>query len=142
MNAIVFCICLIFVAEANASDTNLVKLFAQERRRGSADHFWIGEQKLVSASRWNPEKIERPPLSISEAISIGRKYLMKKEDVLSLKLETATFIRMADHGFFQDVVYYRIQFNLGEFDHPVAIVLMDGTAVEPIPGPSKYDPPR
>lgn len=76
---------------------------------------------------------------MTKAVAIAREYLLKKEEVEKLLMESVTLHRLATRGVFHDVAYYRIQFNLGEFDHPVAIVLMDGTVVEPVRGPSKLD---
>ena len=139
MKTLIFHACAWFFVAATAAEPKGFRLFSQERRGGFADQFFVAEDRLGKAPRWNPEKSAEPPLSMTKATAIGREYVLKKQKVQELLLESATLYRMATHGAFQDIAYYRIQFNLGNFDHPIAIILMDGTVVEPLRGPSKYD---
>jgi hypothetical protein len=139
VKAFIFPACAWLIVAAAAVEPNGYRLFSQERRGGFADQFFVNEGRLAKAARWDPEKSIEPPLSMAKATVIAREYVLKKEDVSKILLESVTLQRMSTRGPFQDIAYYRIQFNLGEFDHPVAIVLMDGTVVEPIRGSSKYD---
>ena len=139
MKAFIFYACAWFIVAATAAEPKGFRLFSQERRDAFADQFFVDQNRLRKASRWDPEKSAEPPLSMTKATAIAREYVLKKERVQELLLESATLHRMSTHGAFKDIAYYRIQFNLGEFDHPISIILMDGTVVEPIRGTSKYD---
>ena len=144
--AVLFCTALLPVF-AVAQPRGEVFLMG-EGRDNVMQRWEVSRQQWQNQSKWTPTSGGAPPLEISKAIELGETWLRKRHaDVNKLAVSSVTIRPQASSG--PGVIegwFYRIEFQPivagkklwgGEL---VAVVLFDGTVVEPRAEP--HVPPR
>lgn len=110
-----------------------IEMYAEVRRSGVTNEWWLPVDRLKSCPRWDPlhEKVPLPP---DRAAKIAAEWIEKREGFKVTEIEDiqiGTF--HSDAKEFHHVFYYRFLYSPRQFDFASCIVLMDGTVVEPSP---------
>ena len=128
---------LITLTAAQAQSPDVVSLFGEAHERGPMLQWELSSARHSSQPRWSPNQ-GMPPVPIGRAVELGHIWLKKKHP--EVKDFAVSSIQLAPIGYGRppaDRWYYRIEFLPivsgqvlfgGGF---VAVVLFDGTIVEP-----------
>jgi len=110
-----------------------VLLYQADAWLGGTNQWWLPKDRLERLPRWkNTEKA--PPLSLIRAIKIARKWIHSKGhggdiDQILLRLVNPDALEPELHSTF----FYAIEFGVAPYgNHITCVVLMDGTALEPL----------
>ncbi len=139
---IILSILLIGLACHARGEDEKIWLYAQMRRSGETNEFWLPVSRLKRLPRWDPLH-QKPPVSLTKAIQTASKWLAAREGGGERGVDEITICSLhSDEQQFWHFFYYRFIFNTRPFDQAACIVLMDGTVLEPEPPPSESTPAR
>jgi hypothetical protein len=142
MKILIFFLCLFVLTTRGAplSDETDVRLISYAWESGNTRYvFEIPQEKARQLPQWNPETSAMPPLRTSLACAAAKKALQVRF-ATNLDFQIREIILRRISGF--DTWYYDIgcgTTNLAEGCGMRAVILMDGTNVEPDPPPNAAD---
>jgi hypothetical protein len=105
----------------------------------------ISRQKWEAQPKWSPASEQPPPLSISKAVELAGVWIKKRHpDVKEFLIWSVSLTSQATWAAdVRDGWFYRIEFDSGVGGRRmrggqfVAVVLLDGSVVEPRPEPAR-----
>ncbi|HEY5909626.1 MAG TPA: hypothetical protein VJA21_03370 [Verrucomicrobiae bacterium] len=115
-----------------AGNTNEFTLLKWQSRR-DAYEWRISEARILATPTWETASA-KIPVAPDKAWKIVTRWLTKKgkgDPGSFIKMEVRLFDLSETYKPFRDRFFYRIEYPQGAFDYMVAVVLMDGTVLEP-----------
>jgi hypothetical protein len=116
-------------------DADTTKIYEHAGRDGVLYEWHLSGHQFLDAPRWDPSKGE-PSLTISNAVAIASKWIKNRWPNIakerfrlrSISIEGGPHV---ESGPLMNFFYYKVVFRVGDFDYRAAILLMDGSPLEP-----------
>ncbi len=129
----------LFVTESCKSGVG-VPILEHVGRDSVTNQWFLSQEQIDRAPRWDPLKGGAPPFSIPDAVRVASAWLGGQratnrsvfiwEPPNRVNKIEVRFLLSEDLGF-RGVCYYVLFFETGNFDNRACIVLMDGRVLEP-----------